>query len=218
MPAKLRSAPFETLVVFGDGAARGMCATKPERRWANLVAERIGAQQGSEMTLHNKGLSSNVISPRSPGYDSSWRPSARDRYERDVIALRPGVVIISFGLCDMRCAYEPRFFAEDLEHITADVMARTGALTVLTTLSHMTRYGWYPPFDQGSRALAWAYNRVIAEVAGRTGAILADVCGAQGGADWLVHDDGVHPNDAGHAVIGEAVFGAFAGALAGGRT
>jgi hypothetical protein len=40
--------------------------------------------------------------------------------------------------------------------------------------------------------------------------ILADVWGAEGGADWLIHYDGVHANRIGNLVIAHRLFEAIA--------
>jgi hypothetical protein len=40
--------------------------------------------------------------------------------------------------------------------------------------------------------------------------VVADVWSAEGGADWLIHYDGVHANQVGNLVLGHKVFEAIA--------
>ena len=140
------------MVVLGESHVAGMCATEERRRWVNVAAELIGEFQGAPVTLHNKGISANAISPRSPGYAASAKPSALERYREDVIALRPDLFVLSYGLNDMRAGMPPEQFREDMARIITDVKAACDPVIVLTTVYHMTAYDWYPPFDVGSVA------------------------------------------------------------------
>jgi lysophospholipase L1-like esterase len=206
----LHSEPFRTMVVLGESHVAGMCATEERRRWVNVVAELIGSFQGAPLTLHNKGISANAISPRSPGYAASAKPSALERYREDVIALRPDLFVLSYGLNDMRAGMPPEQFREDMARIITDVKAACAPVTVLTTVYHMTAYDWYPPFDVGSVAATRVYNLVIKQLAETHGCILADIWQAEGQAEWVIHPDTVHANDLGHRLMGHRVFEAIA--------
>jgi lysophospholipase L1-like esterase len=202
----LRAQPFRTMITLGESHVAGMCATGEDRRWVNIVARLIGEFQGMPVTLHNKGISANAISPRSPGYPASAKPSALERYREDVIALQPDLFILSYGLNDMRAGMPLADFLADMTRIVEDVRAACRPVTVLTTVYYMTAYDWYPPFNRGSIALTEEYNRGIAGLAQEQGCLLADIWTAEGKADWAIHPDTVHANDLGHLIVANRVF------------
>jgi len=210
MPTDLRSQPFKILLTLGESTTWGMCATTEERRWGNLLARLIAEFQGRPLTLLNKGISANSISPRSPGYEASAKPSALERLERDVLAHKPDLFVCSYGLNDMRCRMHPEEFREDLRTVVRTVRGHCDPVTVLTTVYHMTGWDRYAPFDQGSPEAMRVFNLVIKQVAEEEGAILADIHAAEGCADWMIHPDGVHANDLGHRIIAHRVFEALA--------
>jgi lysophospholipase L1-like esterase len=207
MPSKdLHAAPFRTMVALGESHVAGACATAEERRWINIVARLIGEFQGAPVALHNRGIGANAISPRSPGYATSAKPSALERYGQDVILLRPDLFILSYGLNDMRAGMPLADFCEDMARIIEDVAAACHPVIVLTTVYYMTAYDWYPPYDIGSIAATEEYNRAIAQMAETHGCLLADIWAAEGQADWAIHPDTVHANDLGHLLIAHRVF------------
>lgn len=206
----LYSDPVHTMVALGESTVAGACATDESRRWVNIVADLIAHFQGVPVTLHNKGIGANAISPRSPGYASSNKPSALERYQDDVIALKPDLFVLAYGLNDMRAGMPPEHFREDMAQIIRDAKAACNPVTVLTTVYHMSAYDWYPPYDVGSVAATQIYNLVIRQLAQEHGCILADIWDAEGQADWVIHPDTVHANDLGHLLIAHRVFEAIA--------
>jgi len=206
----LYSDPVHTMVALGESTVAGACATDESRRWVNIVADLIAHFQGVPVTLHNKGIGANAISPRSPGYASSNKPSALERYQDDVIALKPDLFVLAYGLNDMRAGMPPEHFREDMAQIIRDAKAACNPVTVLTTVYHMSAYDWYPPYDVGSVAATQVYDLVIRQLAQEHGCILADIWDAEGQADWVIHPDTVHANDLGHLLIAHRVFEAIA--------
>jgi lysophospholipase L1-like esterase len=206
----LHPGPFHTMVALGESTVAGACATEERLRWVNLVADLITHFQGEPVTLHNKGIGANAISPRSPGYACSAKPSALERYRDDVIALKPDLFVLAYGLNDMRAGMPPEDFRADVAQIIRDVNAACKPVTVLTTVYHMSAYDWYPPYDIGSVAATEVYNLVIRQLAQEHGCILADIWEAEGQADWVIHPDTVHANDLGHLLIAHRVFEAIA--------
>jgi len=206
----MRSTPFTTLVVLGESTVAGACASEERFRWVNVVADLISEFQGQPVRLYNRGIGANAISPRSPGYEASAKPSALERYREDVIALQPDLFILAYGLNDMRAGMHPEEFREDMQAIISEVQAACDPVTVLTTVYHMSAYDLYPPYHQGSPEATGVYNEVIRQLAVANGCLLADIYAAQGGADWVVHPDTVHANDLGHRLIGHRVFEAIA--------
>jgi lysophospholipase L1-like esterase len=207
----LRAEPFRTLVVLGESTVEGgPWLHGDELRWADVLANLISTCQQTPVVYHNEGIGASVISPRSPGYPPSRKPSALERYRERVIAADPDLFVLAYGLNDMRAGMPVHEFAEDLHTIVQEVQAACHPVIVLTTVYHMTRFEWYPPFDRGGREPTVSYNRAITEVAGETHSLLADVWAAEGGADWLIHQDGVHANAVGNLVLAHRVFGVLA--------
>ena len=201
-----RATPFKTMVAMGESHVAGSGATEERRRWVNIVADLISRHQGVPVTLHNKGIGANSLSPRSPGYVASAKPSALERYREDVIGLQPDLFILSYGLNDMRAGMPPEEFRQDMKRIIVDVKKACDPITVLTTVYYMSAYDLYPPFDVGSIAATEVFNLVIRQLAEEHGCILADIWAAEGQADWTIHPDTVHANDLGHLLIANRVF------------
>ena len=151
-----------------------------------------------------------MISPRSPGYDYSGKPSALERYREKVIERNPDLFILCYGLNDMRCGTPVEQFTGDMATIIRDVKAACDPVTVVTTVYHMTGFDRYAPFNVGSIEATIDYNKAMDDLAREHDCILADVWAAQGMADHLIHQDGVHANAVGNMVIALEVFGAIA--------
>ncbi len=212
----MESAPFQRMVVLGDSVSYGMCASRPEREWAQVAARLLREFQSGGPTVFNRGLPAGVVSPRCPGYAESAKPSLLERYQEHCIDLRPDLVVIAEGLNDMRSGMPLADYIEDLETIVSDIGRQTGAVIVLVGIYHQA-FGTgandpaaYPTWTRWTQADATAYNLAVARTAARLGAIFVDAQQVMGGADWLLHVDSCHLNDLGHTLIGNAVFGAIA--------
>jgi len=101
-------------------------------------------------------------------------------------------------------------FREDMATIIRHVKEACAPLTVLTTIYYMTGWKSWPPYDKGSVELTLRYNDCLRGLAAEFDCILADVWAGEGGADWLIHYDGVHANKVGNLVIAHRVFEALA--------
>ena len=200
------SKPFKTLVVLGESTVQGGgWLDKQDDRFADIVAGLINTCQATPVTYHNKGIGANVISPRSPGYESSTKPSALERYRTDVINLNPDLFILCYGLNDMRADMPIDAFTEDMQTIIGDVKTTCDPVIVLTTVYHMTGFGSFPPFDLGSIEKTMHYNNAIRQLAEENDGLLADVWAGQGTTDWLIHPDGVHANKVGNLIIAHRI-------------
>ena len=201
------SRPFETMLVMGESTVKGgPWLDRTEDRFADVLATLIDACQAAPVAYHNKGIGANVISPRSPGYEQSAKPSALERYKTDVIDLNPDLFILCYGLNDMRAGMPVEDFAEDMQTIISDVTVACASLIVLTTVYHMTGFGSFAPFDKGSIEKTRLYNEVIVQLAGQNDCLLADVWLGEALADWLIHPDGVHANKVGNLLIAHRIF------------
>jgi lysophospholipase L1-like esterase len=210
-PKDYKKEPFKRLVILGESTVQGGgWLQRPEDRYADVLVRLINACQKDPIEYYNKGIGANAISPRSPGYAQSHKPSALERYHRDVIDLRPDLFILAYGLNDMRAAMPLSDFRADMATIIADVQKACAPVTVLTTVYYMTGWKSYVPYDKGSVELTHRYNDCIRGLAAEFDCILADVWGAEGQADWLIHYDGVHANKVGQFVTAHRIFEALA--------
>ena len=205
--------PFDLLVAIGDSITAGYSATRQVYSWVNILGRLISEFQSRPVRVVNAGISGNLISPRSRAYHhaDSGKPSGLERYRRDVIAHDPDLVAISYGLNDMRCGTPIAAFMADMEWMVREIRQETGATIVLLGVYYMTAYdGHGDVWGKGSRQTTRRWNNSLKRFAETNDLIFADVCAAQGDASWSVAQDGVHPNNLGHALIAHRVFEAVA--------
>jgi lysophospholipase L1-like esterase len=210
-PKNYRTQHFETMVILGESTVEGgPWLAQPSQRFADILADLIGLCQGKPIVYYNKGIGANSISPRSPGYEKSRKPSAMERHNEDVIALKPDLFVLCYGLNDMRAGMPVGDFREDMATIIRNVKAACDPVIVLTTVYYMTGWRSYAPYDRANVESALAYNECIRGLAAEYDCIVADVWAAEGGADWLIDPDGVHANRVGNLVIAHRIFEALA--------
>lgn len=210
-PKDYRKEPFRRMVILGESTVEGGgWLLHQQDRYADVVARLINSCQDGTMEYVNKGIGANAISPRSPGYAQSRKPSAMERYHRDVIELKPDLFLLCYGLNDMRAAMPVAEFRADMARIIGDVKRACNPMTVLTTVYYMTGWKSWPPYDKGSVQLALEYNDAIRGLAREFDAVVADTWASEGGADWLINPDGVHANRIGNLLLGHRVFEAIA--------
>jgi lysophospholipase L1-like esterase len=211
-PKDYRKEPFRRMVVMGESTVEGgpWLQVLPDDRYADVLRRLINACQQRPVEYFNKGIGANAISPRSPGYANSRKPSALERYKKDVLELKPDLFILAYGLNDMRAGMPLADFREDMATIIRDAKQASDPLIVLTTVYYMTGWKSYPPYDKGSVEATLKYNECIRGLAREFDCVLADPWGAEGGADWLINPDGVHANKVGNLLIAHRIFEAVA--------
>jgi lysophospholipase L1-like esterase len=203
--------PYKRLVILGESTVHGgPWLRQPDGRYADVLVQLINACQQTPIEYFNKGISANAISPRSPGYEESAKPSALERYHADVIDLKPDLFILAYGLNDMRANMPLQDFHDDMATIIRDVKKACSPVIMLTTIYYMRSWRSFPPYDKGSVPLTMRYNESIRGLAAEFDCILADAWGSEGGADWLIHYDGVHANKVGNLLLGHRLFEALA--------
>ena len=208
--------PFRSLVVLGESTVEGGgWLAETAERYADVLWRLLETAQERPLKYHNAGLGASVISPASPGYAASNKPSAAERLAREVIAHRPDLVVIAYGLNDMRAGMTVPAFRAELEKILRRLRRRGRPLIVLANVYHMSSYRFYPPFDRGSAAATRRYNAMLAAVARQRGCVYADVNVAEGGCDHVVHPDTVHANKIGNLLIAHKLFEAIVHAAPG---
>jgi lysophospholipase L1-like esterase len=200
-----RSTPFRVAVAFGESTTAGGTATRREFSWVARLADLINESQLEPVKMINSGLGANVISPRSPIYEHSHKPSAMERYEKQVLVHQPDLVLISFGFNDSRGGTPLAQFIDDLRHIVKNIQRRSKALVVLVNAYFMLDFTW-AYYDKGGIASIMGFNAAERELAAECDLLYADVFDAEGMAPWLIDPDGVHANDTGHRLIADKIF------------
>jgi lysophospholipase L1-like esterase len=214
--SETKPGPFESMVVLGESTVEGggwLAST--EERYADILHRLIENAQEQPLRYHNAGVGASVIAPSSPGYDASAKPSAAERLDDAVIAHRPDLVVIAYGLNDMRCAMPLVAFRTELEDLIRRIRAKLSPMIVLVSVYHMPTFQYYPPFDKGSLQATIDYNEIIRDVADGGGCVYADVWSAEGMCDHVVHPDTVHANKIGNMLIAHKIFEAIAHAAPG---
>jgi lysophospholipase L1-like esterase len=199
------------IVMFGDSTT----ALRPGQV-DKVYPERVQeALQGSApaLSVHNAGVGSNTTT------------NARERLARDVLAHRPRVVVIQFGLNDAAVdvwrnppATASRVSVAEYEANLREIVAtlRTQQAKPVLMTTNPTRwtdkllelYG-KPPYrpeavDGFDAPVLARYNDVVRRLAAELAVPLLDIHAAftARGPDALLLD-GMHPNDKGHQLIAE---------------
>ena len=202
--------PFKSLVVLGESTVEGGgWLAGPEERFADLLWHLLEHAQEQPLAYHNAGVGASVISPKSVGYEASAKPSASERLEEEVIAKDPDLVVVAYGLNDMRAGMSVADFKAELVAVLDRIDEATGATVVIVNVYHQTAYCYYPPYDKGGVAVTVEYNRMLEQLATERGYIYADIYAAQGQADHIIHADAVHANKVGNMILAHKVFEAI---------
>lgn len=158
------------VIAFGDSLTEGRGAG-PGESYVDLVAKRVGVE------IVNKGVSGNTTE------------DALKRVERDVLALKPRLVIICLGGNDLlrRVSADETF--KNLDEIVSKIQAQ-GAMVILLGLD----------FSLGSD-----FGSRVEDLARRRGCpLVRDILGGIRGDETLMAD-AVHPNARGYAKFADKV-------------
>ena len=184
---------YERYVAIGDSTSEGL--DDPDGRggyrgWANRLAERIAAEQGSLLyaNLAIRGRTARQI---------------REQQLAPALAMKPDLATISAGTNDvLRRRFDPRAFANELETMQSAFIAQ-GATVIIFTLPDLRAV---MPFARilGGRVLV--LNDAIRATCAKTGSILCDLAAYPIASDpRLWSDDRLHGNSAGHARVADAL-------------
>lgn len=199
--------PFNSLVVLGESTVEGGgWLAEPSERWADILWKLLEHAQETSIEYHNAGVGASVISPNSPGYEASIKPSASERLDVAVISHNPDLVVIAYGLNDMRAGMNISDFESEIMEIINRIRASLPARIVVVNVYHMSSYIYYPPFDKGSVEKTIEYNQMLKHIADDNNCVYADVWSAEGRRDWFIHQDTVHANKVGNMLIAHKVF------------
>ena len=201
-----------TIVVFGDSttATRGKLDIYANRLARELPAKRIKAE------IINAGVGGNTTQ------------MAMARFERDVLAKNPDLVVIQFGINDSAIdvwktppATEPRIskgkYIQNLEKFIEILKARKCKVILMTpnqmcwTQRLKENYG-KPPYNtadpDGFNVTLREYAQAVRETAEKHKVPLVDVYAAYLAYGKIENQsvnnlllDGMHPNDKGHRIV-----------------
>jgi len=184
---------YERYVAIGDSTSEGL--DDPDGRggyrgWANRLAERIAAQQGSLLyaNLAIRGLTTRQI---------------RDGQLAAAVAMRPDLSTVVAGTNDvLRRHFQPEAFGADLEAMQS-ALTGIGATVLTFTLPDLTPV---MPFARVLGNRVQILNERIRAACANSGAILCDLAAYPVASDPRVwSDDRLHANSLGHARIADAL-------------
>jgi len=209
--ADMRCEQVRRVVALGESVTWGYSASEKRQCWVNLVVAMLEEYQGSKIALINQGVGSNVLTAECPAYEFSAKPSALERVDKELIAHKPDLVFLSYGLNDARGGTAPEVFRRAYQELIDRIRGVLDPVIVVLNsyYMHESLYKQCEHWQESSYEVSEVYNLVIEQLARANGLILADVYSAQVGVDWLVDEDHCHPNDLGHRVIANRVFEAI---------
>ena len=201
--------PARTIVTLGDSITDGVRATPDsDRRWPDLLAERL--QRGG-MTLTgvaNAGISANRLLSEGDGYN------ALARFDSDVLAV-PGVshVIILEGVNDLGAAArapQPMLPPAAIIGAYRQMIARAhdrGVKVILATILPYKGAGYWSAAGEASRVAINDWIRTNREADGYVDLAQAIADPADPARMARAYDvgDALHPNDAGFRVMADAI-------------
>lgn len=199
------------MLAIGDSITFGLCASRPENRWVDRLGAQLGAWLGTPVEVCNRGISGNILCIQTPAYEYAIKPVGLERLERDVIAEKPQLLLIAYGLNDSRGGTSLAQFRRDYQQMLARIRQQIHPVIVALDLFYMHE-SFYKDCENwacSDYALAAEFNQAIRQLAQENHLIFADVFQAMFGRDELVSDDHCHPNDLGHQVIADTVFRAI---------
>ncbi len=188
------------IVCFGDSITGIYYHTGGHRAWSHLLGDQlVQAWPGARLVLFNAGVSGNTTA------------DALARLDADVLAHRPHLVVMKFGMNDTARLTADAFRA-NLHTLCDRIRAAGSDLLLLTPNAVETGDAGRPPEKVA------AYAAIVREVGCERGLPVADVHAAfsrvqaSAPADWLrLMSDTIHPNLRGHALIAATAAAALTG-------
>lgn len=198
----------------------------------SLTAPREGVNTYTDQLQQNFDDAGRGISFHNAGVPGNTTADARRRFEQDVLAREPDLVVIEFGINDSAVdvwkdppATGPRVpldeFASNL-HYFIDALRTASCRVVLVTPNpicwtpKLRELYHEPPYDpddpEGMMPPLWPYLEKMRDIAGQHDLPLVDVAAmylrmpeAESFEFHTLLPDGMHPNTAGHTLVAEAL-------------
>lgn len=139
------------------------------------------------------------------GISGQTTPQLLLRFQQDVIALQPDVVVILAGTNDIAGNTGPSTQAmiEDNLHAMVDLAGAHGIRVVLASVLPVSEYRWMPGIEPAPKVQA--LNAALKQYADAKGVVYLDyhsaMTNAEGGLDPALAADGVHPTAKGYALM-----------------
>jgi len=198
---------FKIMVAIGDSITAGACASSRDKSWVHRLSLLINEFQSIQVNYFNVGIGGNVISTKSQAYEYSTKPAGNERIERDILAYKPDLLLMGYGFNDMRGGTSLQVFCEELDSFVEKIRKKIQPLILILGPYYYSNFERGVGFwDHGNIEGLYEYNRMMYSFAEQNNCLFADLLEVYNQTDWLVHNDGVHPNDIGHAVIANKVF------------
>jgi lysophospholipase L1-like esterase len=153
------------------------------------------------------------------GIGGQTTPQMLVRFRRDVIDLKPKVVVILAGTNDIAGNTGPSTIEmiEDNLASMAELAKANGIRVVMSSVLPVYDYPWKPGLEPAPKIIA--LNKWMKDYAHKHGAVYLDyhsaMADARGGMRSELSPDGVHPNEAGYRVMAPLAERAIAEALRG---
>ncbi|MFC3439918.1 SGNH/GDSL hydrolase family protein [Sphingobium rhizovicinum] len=201
--------PGATIVTLGDSITDGVRATPDSnRRWPDLLAERLQKAGRKTIGVANAGISANRLLSEGDGYN------ALARFDSDVLAV-PGVshVVILEGVNDIGSAFAQQRAiptADDLIGAYRQMIARAhdrGVKVILATILPYKGAGYWSAEGETVRIAVNAWIRTTKESDGMIDLDKAVADPADPARMAKAYDvgDALHPNDDGFRAMAAAV-------------
>jgi len=209
-----RSEPIKKMLAFGESTTWGYSVSDISKCWVNRLASVLQEFQTQEIEVINQGIGSNVLTPLCPAYEISAKPCAMERLDGDVLAYRPDLLILAYGLNDSRGGTPVEVFRAEYQKIIDKIRDVYNPLIVVVNVFRMHEYMYKNCMTDGWKESDYdvteLFNLALKQFCDKNELILADVYSSQEGVDWFTDEDHAHPNDLGHMIIANKVFEAIA--------
>ncbi|SDQ97482.1 Lysophospholipase L1 [Microbacterium sp. cf332] len=188
-------APSPIVVFLGDSYTAGVGASDKSLGWVNLVGEAEGWRVRN-LARGGTGFASEVTGEAAPA--ACGRADCPDFGEMALegSSLLPDIVVISGGRNDI---------GDTPVDADVDAFFDTVAAAYPGSRIYVTDVLWHQQAPEAVERL----TSVVRDDAERIGATWLDIGQPLAGGGGLLAPDGIHPNDAGHEAIAQAVIAAL---------
>jgi lysophospholipase L1-like esterase len=184
-------------VAIGASETVGVGATDPSHDgWVPQLAQLLGP----ETRLRNLGVSGTLLSA-----------AVQDQLPL-AVQEQPDLVTVWLAVNDLNAHVPVERYGADLDTLLASLARQTSARILVGSVPDLTQVPAYKAADTaGLRAELARWNLVIAQVAGRHGAVVVDLYAGYaelGRHPEYISGDGFHPSTAGYARVSEMFYAA----------